>query len=286
MKLLRYRLGSEVLPGLLDSSGAIRDLSAHVPDIAGEALSESALARLAALDPVTLPLVEGKPDLAPCVGQPGKFLGIGLNYTDHAEEMDMDLPEHPILFLKATSSISGPDDDVILPRGSVATDWEVELGVVIGTKAKYVTEAEALDHVAGYCVINDVSERDFQTKLTGQWTKGKSCDTFGPTGPWLVTRDEVPDPQNLWLTCDVNGIRRQTGSTRRMVFTVAQIISHLSELMTLHPGDVIATGTPPGVGMGAKPEPVYLKNGDVMRLEIEGLGVQTQEVRAEKVEDV
>lgn len=283
MKLLRYRLGSEVRPGLLDSSGAIRDLSAHVPDIAGEALSESALARLAALDPVTLPLVAGKPDLAPCVGQPGKFLGIGLNYTDHAEEMGMALPEHPILFLKATSSICGPDDDVVLPRGSVATDWEVELGVVIGTKAKYVTETEALDHVAGYCVINDVSERDFQTKLTGQWTKGKSCDTFGPAGPWLVTRDEVPDPQNLWLTCDVNGTRRQTGNTSRMVFTVAQIISHLSQLMTLHPGDVIATGTPPGVGMGAKPEPVYLRPGDVMRLEIEGLGVQTQEARADDV---
>ncbi|NVK13261.1 MAG: fumarylacetoacetate hydrolase family protein [Rhodobacteraceae bacterium] len=283
MKLLRYRSGPEVRPGLLDSSGAIRDLSVHVPDIAGEALSDSVLARLAALDPDKLPLVDGKPDLAPCVGQPGKFLGIGLNYTDHAEEMGMDLPEHPILFLKATSSICGPCDDVILPRGSVATDWEVELGVVIGTKAKYVTETDALDHVAGYCVINDVSERDFQTKLTGQWTKGKSCDTFGPAGPWLVTRDEVPDPQNLWLTCDVNGTRRQTGSTSRMVFTVAQIVSHLSQLMTLHPGDVIATGTPPGVGMGAKPEPVYLKAGDVMRLEIEGLGVQAQKVRAEDI---
>ncbi len=281
MKLLRYRMGSDVRPGLLDGSGAIRDLSAHVPDIAAAALSDSALARLAGLDPRALPLVEGKPDLAPCVGQPGKFLGIGLNYTDHAEEMGMALPEHPILFLKATSSICGPDDDVILPRGSVATDWEVELGVVIGTKAKYVTEAEALDHVAGYCVINDVSERDFQTKLTGQWTKGKSCDTFGPVGPWLVTKDEVPDPQNLWLTCDVNGTRRQTGNTSRMVFTVAEIISHLSQLMTLHPGDVIATGTPPGVGMGAKPEPVFLRAGDMMRLEIEGLGVQTQKVRAD-----
>ncbi|WP_264211230.1 fumarylacetoacetate hydrolase family protein [Leisingera thetidis] len=281
MKLLRYRAGTEVRPGLLDTTGAIRDLSGHVPDITGAVLGDAALARLAALDPEMLPLAEGEPELAPCVGQAGKFLGIGLNYTDHAEEMGMALPEHPILFLKATSSICGPDDDVLLPRGSVAADWEVELGVVIGTAAKYVSEAEALDHVAGYCVINDVSERDFQTKLTGQWTKGKSCDTFGPVGPWLVTRDEVQDPQNLWLTCDVNGERRQTGSTGTMVFTVAQIISHLSGLMTLHPGDVIATGTPPGVGMGIKPAPVYLKPGDVMRLEIEGLGVQTQTVRAD-----
>ncbi|MFY0308738.1 fumarylacetoacetate hydrolase family protein [Leisingera sp. D0M16] len=281
MKLLRYRTGGDVRPGLLDSAGAVRDLSAHVPDITGAVLDDATLARLAALDPQTLPLVPGTPDLAPCVGQAGKFLGIGLNYTDHAEEVGMALPEHPILFLKATSSMVGANDDVVLPRGSVASDWEVELGVVIGTAAKYVTEAEALDHVAGYCVINDVSERDYQTKLTGQWTKGKSCDTFGPVGPWLVTRDEVPDPQDLWLTCDVNGERRQTGSTRTMVFTVAQIIAHLSQLMTLHPGDVIATGTPPGVGMGIKPAPVYLKPGDVMRLEIEGLGVQTQTVRAD-----
>lgn len=282
MKLLRYRSREGTRPGLLDSSGAIRDLSAHIPDITGPVLDDATLARLAALDSATLPVVEGTPDLEPCVGHVGKFLGIGLNYTDHAEEMGMELPEHPILFLKAASSIAGANDDVVLPRGSVAADWEVELGVVIGTAAKYVSEEQALDHVAGYCVINDVSERDFQTKLTGQWTKGKSCDTFGPIGPWLVTRDEVPDPQNLWLTCDVNGERRQTGSTSRMVFTVAQIISHLSQLMTLHPGDVIATGTPPGVGMGAKPEPDYLKPGDVMRLEIEGLGVQTQRVRADE----
>ncbi|MEW2912933.1 fumarylacetoacetate hydrolase family protein [Leisingera sp. JC11] len=281
MKLLRYRAGEEIRPGLLDSEGAVRDLSAHVPDITGEVLDDATLNRLAGLDPQMLPPVEGAPALAPCVGQTGKFLGIGLNYTDHAEEMGMALPEHPILFLKATSSIVGANDDVILPRGSVAADWEVELGAVIGSAAKYVTEEDALKHVAGYCVINDVSERDFQTKLTGQWTKGKSCDTFGPIGPWLVTRDEVPDPQNLWLTCDVNGDRRQTGNTSTMVFSVAQIISHLSQLMTLHPGDVIATGTPPGVGMGAKPEPVYLKPGDVMRLEIEGLGVQTQKVRAD-----
>ncbi|WP_291729188.1 fumarylacetoacetate hydrolase family protein [Leisingera sp. F5] len=281
MKLLRYRAGGEVRPGLLDSKGAIRDLSAHVPDITGAVLGDEALARLAALDPAELPLVEGNLELAPCAGQTGKFLGIGLNYTDHAEEMGMALPEHPILFLKASSSICGPDDDVILPRGSVAADWEVELGVVIGTAAKYVSEGDALNHVAGYCVVNDVSERDYQTKLTGQWTKGKSCDTFGPIGPWLVTRDEVPDPQNLWLTCDVNGARQQAGTTATMVFTVAQIISHLSQLMTLQPGDVIATGTPPGVGMGRKPQPVYLQPGDVMRLEIEGLGVQTQTVRAD-----
>ncbi|MFW8633693.1 fumarylacetoacetate hydrolase family protein [Cribrihabitans pelagius] len=281
MKLLRYRARDGVRPGLLDASGALRDLSAHVADITGATLDDATLARLAALDPETLPRAAGTPSLAPCVGSPGKFLGIGLNYSDHAAEAGMAVPEHPILFLKATSSIAGPDDDVVLPRGSVAADWEVELGVVIGRAAKYVSEAEALEHVAGYCVINDVSERDFQTKLTGQWTKGKSCDTFGPIGPWLVTRDAVPDPQALRLTCDVNGERRQTGSTSTMVFTVAQIISHLSQLMTLHPGDVIATGTPPGVGMGMKPEPVYLKPGDVMRLEIEGLGVQTQTVRAE-----
>lgn len=281
MKLLRYRLNGDVRPGLLDSAGRIRDLSDHVPDLTGAALDDTTLARLARLDPATLPLVAGEVELAPCVAQPGKFLGIGLNYTDHAAELGMALPEHPILFLKATSSITGPNDAVMLPRGSQATDWEVELGVVIGTAAKYVSEDQALEHVAGYCVINDVSERDYQTKLTGQWTKGKSCDTFGPIGPWLVTRDAVPDPQNLWLTCDVNGERMQTGNTSRMVFTVAQIISHLSELMTLHPGDVIATGTPPGVGMGMKPQPIYLKPGDEMRLEIEGLGVQTQRVRAD-----
>ncbi|KIC12572.1 2-hydroxyhepta-2,4-diene-1,7-dioate isomerase [Leisingera sp. ANG-M1] len=281
MKLLRYRAEGEVRPGLLDGAGRVRDLSAHVPDITGAVLDDAALGRLAALDAEALPLVEGPVDLAPCVGQAGKFLGIGLNYTDHAEEMGLALPEHPILFLKATSSMTGANDDVVLPRGSVAADWEVELGVVIGTAAKYVTEADALSHVAGYCVINDVSERDYQTKLAGQWTKGKSCDTFGPIGPWLVTQDEVADPQDLWLTCDVNGERRQSGHTGTMVFTVAQIISHLSQLMTLHPGDVIATGTPPGVGMGIKPEPVYLKAGDVMRLEIEGLGVQTQTVRAD-----
>jgi 2-keto-4-pentenoate hydratase/2-oxohepta-3-ene-1,7-dioic acid hydratase in catechol pathway len=270
-----------VRPGLMDDGGIVRDLSGHIADISGEVLDDAALARLAELDPASLPAVDGDIDLAPCVGGVGKFLCIGLNYSDHAEEAGMPIPEHPILFMKANSAIAGPNDDVVIPRGSTATDWEVELGVVIGTAAKYVTEAEALDHVAGYCVINDVSERDFQIKLTGQWTKGKSCDTFGPIGPWLVTRDEVADPQNLALSCDVNGKRMQTGNTGKMIFTVAQIISHLSQLMTLHPGDVIATGTPPGVGMGMKPDPVYLKPGDVMELEIEGLGRQRQNLRAD-----
>ncbi|MGR3760338.1 fumarylacetoacetate hydrolase family protein [Roseobacteraceae bacterium NS-SX3] len=281
MKLLRYRTGGEIRPGMLDANGKVRDLSAHVDDIAGAALADASLARLAALDPQALPLAGGSVELAPCVGGVGKFLCIGLNYSDHAEEAGMPVPEHPILFMKATSAIAGPNDDVILPRGSTATDWEVELGVVIGKAAKYVSEAEALAHVAGYCVVNDVSERDFQTRLTGQWTKGKSCDTFGPIGPWLVTRDEVPDPQALALSCDVNGKRMQTGTTGKMIFSVAQIIAHLSGLMTLHPGDVIATGTPPGVGMGMKPAPVYLKRGDVMELEIEGLGRQRQKVRAD-----
>jgi 2-keto-4-pentenoate hydratase/2-oxohepta-3-ene-1,7-dioic acid hydratase in catechol pathway len=207
---------------------------------------------------------------------------IGLNYSDHAAETNQPIPEHPILFMKANSAIVGPNDTVMLPRGSKASDWEVELGVVIGRKAKYVSEADALKCVAGYCVINDVSERDFQTRLTGQWTKGKSCDTFGPTGPWLVTRDEVKDPQNLAMYLDVNGKRMQTGNTATMIFTVAQIVSHLSQLCTLHPGDIISTGTPPGVGMGMKPKPRYLKDGDVMELSIEGLGIQRQKVKAEK----
>ncbi|MDE4173146.1 fumarylacetoacetate hydrolase family protein [Phaeobacter sp. PT47_59] len=281
MKLLRYRVGAEVRPGMMDADGVVRDLSGQVADITGAMLGDAELARLAALDPASLPAVEGDVDIAPCVGDVGKFLCIGLNYSDHAEEAGMAIPEHPILFMKATSAIVGANDDVVLPRGSVAGDWEVELGVVIGKTAKYVSEEEAQDHVAGYCVVNDVSERDFQIKLTGQWTKGKSCDTFGPIGPWLVTRDEVADPQNLALSCDVNGKRMQTGTTGKMIFSVAEIISHLSQLMTLHPGDVIATGTPPGVGMGIKPDPVYLKPGDVMELEIEGLGRQRQSVRSD-----
>lgn len=278
MKLVRYGdVGSE-RPGMIGADGVLRDLSAEVSDIAGDVLSDAGLEALRALDPSTLPAVAGSPRLGPCVGGIGKFMCIGLNYSDHAAETGADIPQHPILFFKANSAIVGADDSVSMPRGSTHTDWEVELGVVIGTEAKYVSKETALDHVAGYCVVNDVSERHFQTQLTGQWTKGKSCDTFGPTGPWLVTRDEVPDPQNLGMWLDVNGKRMQTGNTSTMIFTVAEIIAHLSGLMTLHPGDVISTGTPPGVGMGIKPEPVYLKAGDVMELEIEGLGRQRQNV--------
>ncbi|WP_420860393.1 fumarylacetoacetate hydrolase family protein [Algirhabdus cladophorae] len=278
MKLVRYGdMGAEK-PGMIDSDGTLRDLSAHVSDITGDMLSDASLAALGALDPASLPVVAGSPRIGACVGNIGKFLCIGLNYSDHAAETGADIPKHPILFFKANSAIVGPNDDVVMPRGSTHTDWEVELGVVIGTKAKYVTKENALDHVAGYCVVNDVSERHFQTQLTGQWTKGKSCDTFGPTGPWLVTRDEVEDVQNLSMSLDVNGKRMQTGNTNTMIFTVAEIIEHLSGLMTLHPGDVITTGTPPGVGMGIKPAPVYLKKGDVMSLTIEGLGTQTQKV--------
>lgn len=278
MKLVRYgEVGAEK-PAILDNAGMLRDISAHVDDIAGDALSDASLARLNALDVAALPIVEGRPRIGPCVGNVGKFLCIGLNFSDHAAEAGMDIPAHPILFMKATSSIVGAYDDVVMPRGSTATDWEVELGVVIGKTAKYVSEADALDHVAGYCIVNDVSERDYQTKLTGQWTKGKSCDTFGPIGPWLVTRDEISDPQNLDMSLDVNGKRMQTGNTDTMIFSVAEIIAHLSTLMTLHPGDVISTGTPPGVGMGIKPEPVYLNVGDTMDLSIAGLGFQQQVV--------
>ncbi len=281
MKLVRYGEAGQERPGMIDANGALRDLSAHVDDITGATLSDAALDKLRALDPASLPAVDGSPRIGPCVGNVGKFMCIGLNYSDHAAETGMAEPDHPILFMKATSAIIGPNDTVMIPRGSKKTDWEIELGVVIGKAAKYVSEAEALDYVAGYCVANDVSERDFQTQLTGQWTKGKSCDTFGPIGPWLVTRDEVPDPQKLSMSCDVNGQRRQTGTTDTMIFTVAQIIEHLSQLFTLQPGDVIATGTPPGVGMGIKPEPVFLKEGDVMELEIEGLGRQRQTLGAD-----
>lgn len=277
MKFVRYGdMGAEKA-GLMDGD-TLRDLSAHVADITGDMLDDATLDKLRSLDPATLPAVSGTPRIGACVGNIGKFLCIGLNYSDHAAETGAAIPEHPILFLKANSAVIGPNDDVVMPRGSTHTDWEVELGVVIGKTAKYVYKEKALDHVAGYCVINDVSERHFQTQLTGQWTKGKSCDTFGPTGPWLVTRDEVADPQNLAMSLDVNGKRMQTGNTSTMIFTVAEIIEHLSGLMTLHPGDVITTGTPPGVGMGMKPEPVYLKVGDVMELTIQGLGQQRQEV--------
>ena len=278
MKLVRYGNEGAERPGLIDTDGALRDLSAHIEDIDGRMLDDASLDSLRAIDTSSMPRVEGTPRFAPIVGNIGKYLCIGLNYSDHAAETGAAIPEHPILFFKANSAIVGANDDVIMPRGSTHTDWEVELGVVIGSTAKYVSEQEALSHVAGYCIVNDVSERHFQTQLTGQWTKGKSCDTFGPTGPFLVTRDEVPDPQALDMSLDVNGKRMQTGNTSTMIFTVAQIISHLSQLMTLHPGDIITTGTPPGVGMGIKPDPIYLQKGDVMELRITGLGKQRQRV--------
>lgn len=278
MKLVRYGEAGAEKPGMLDADGNLRDLSNHVDDIAGDVLSDVGLKPLRVLDPTKLPLVDGDPRLGACVGKIGKFMCIGLNYKDHAIETGNPFPKHPVLFMKATSAVVGPNDDVSMPRGSTRTDWEVELGVVIGKAAKYVSKEDALDYVAGYCVINDVSERHFQLDLSGNWTKGKSSDTFGPTGPWLVTRDEVEDVQNLSMSLDVNGKRMQSGNTNTMIFTVAEIIEHLSGLMTLHPGDVISTGTPPGVGMGMKPEPVYLKKGDVMELTIQGLGTQRQSV--------
>lgn len=278
MKLVRYGEAGSEKPGMIDAENALRDLSGVIYDLDGPNLGDETLDRLRALDPATLPLVEGNPRIGPCVSSIGKFMCIGLNYADHAAESGLDLPKHPILFMKATSAVVGPNDTVMIPRGSEKTDWEVELGVVIGKECKYATQANALDYVAGYCLCNDVSERHFQTQLSGNWTKGKSCDTFGPTGPWLVTKDEISDVQNLAMSLDVNGKRMQTGNTNTMIFTVAEIIEHLSSLMTLHPGDVISTGTPPGVGMGIKPDPIYLKAGDVMELEIEGLGRQRQEV--------
>ena len=282
MKLVRYGNEGREKPGLIDADGLLRDLSGHVADINGPALSKDSLKMLYDIDPASLPAVSGAPRLGACVGDIGKFMCIGLNYSDHAAETGADIPEHPILFMKATSAVVGANDTVMLPRGSTHTDWEVELGVVIGTPCKYVSVEEALDYVAGYFVSNDVSERHFQTKLAGQWTKGKSCDTFGPIGPWLVTSDEIADPQNLDMGLDLNGQRMQTGNTSTMIFTVAECISHLSQMMTLLPGDVISTGTPPGVGMGIKPEPIYLKEGDVMNVWIEGLGQQTQTVGQDK----
>ena len=282
MKLLRYgEIGAEK-PGMMDADGNIRDLSAHVADITGAILGEDTLAKLRALDPTSLPLVEGNPRLGACVGDIGKFMCIGLNFTDHAEETGNPIPEHPILFMKANSAICGPNDDTVRPRGSVHLDYEVELGIVIGKAAKYVSEDEAEDYIAGYCVCNDVSERHFQTQLSGNWTKGKSCDTFGPTGPWMVTRDEITDVQNLDMTLEVNGQRRQTGNSRTMIFTCNQIVAHLSTLMTLHPGDVISTGTPPGVALGKGMDgPDYLNDGDVVEVYIEGLGTQRQTVVAD-----
>lgn len=280
MKLLRYGPEGAEKPGLLESNGAIRDLSGVIPDLSGAVLTDAGMAALRALDPDDLPVVTGSPRLGPCVGHVGKFLCIGLNYSDHAAETGATPPSEPILFHKATSAICGPNDDVIIPKGSEQTDWEVELGVIIGTAARYVDEADAMNHVAGYCVINDVSERHFQAHRGGQWTKGKSADTFGPIGPWLVTRDEVPDPQALSMWLDVDGTRRQTGNTATMIFGVAHLVHYVSQFMSLHPGDVISTGTPPGVGLGMKPVPVYLKPGQEMHLGIEGLGEQRQKVRA------
>jgi 2-keto-4-pentenoate hydratase/2-oxohepta-3-ene-1,7-dioic acid hydratase in catechol pathway len=280
MKLLRYGPVGAEKPGILDAGGHLRDLSAHVADIAGGVLTPEGLDRLRAINPESLPVVTGNPRLGACVGHIGKFICVGLNYADHAAESGMAVPPEPVLFMKATSAVCGPDDDVIIPRGSVKTDWEVELGVVIGKAASYVDEADAMDHVAGYCVINDVSERAFQMERSGQWTKGKSADTFGPIGPWLVTADEVRDPQNLSMWLEVDGHRYQNGSTKTMVYGVRHLVSYISQFMSLQPGDVISTGTPPGVGHGMKPDPVYLRPGQVMTLGIEGLGEQRQSTRA------
>jgi ureidoglycolate lyase/2,4-diketo-3-deoxy-L-fuconate hydrolase len=277
MRLLRHGPAGLERPGILDAQGQVRDLAGIVHDIAGATLTDAGLNSLRALDPRTLPLVAPGTRLGPCVGQVGKFICIGLNYADHAAESGMPIPAEPVVFGKWTSAIVGPDDDVQIPPGSTKTDWEVELGVVIGEGGRQIAEADALRHVAGYCVVNDVSEREYQLERGGQWDKGKGCDTFGPIGPWLVTRDEVPDPQRLPLWLELNGRRMQDGNTRTMVFGVAQIVSYLSRFMSLQPGDVISTGTPPGVGLGQKP-PLYLRAGDVMRLGIEGLGEQTQRV--------
>ncbi len=279
MKLLRYGNPGEEKPGLLDSQNKLRDLSGVIADVAGPALLPDSLDKLRKLDPSTLPLVSGTPRLGPCVAQVGKLICAGPNYSDHAAESGMAVPKEPILFMKATSAISGPNDDIVIPRGSEKTDWEVELGVVIGKPAKYVSEADALSHVAGYCVVNDVSERAFQLEGTGQWLKGKSADTFAPIGPWLVTADEVPDSGNLDLWLDVDGSRRQNGSTKTLIFNVPYLVSYISRFMSLQPGDIIATGTPPGVGHGQKP-PVYLRPGSDVRLGVEGLGEQHQRVVA------
>ena len=281
MKLVRYGSRGEERPGVVDRAGRIRDVSGYVKDIGGAALDPDELAKLAALDPDSLPLVDGNPRIGPCVTGVGKFICIGLNYSDHAAETGATVPPEPIIFMKATSAITGPNDDLLLPRGSEKTDWEVELGIVIGRKAKYVSEAEALDYVAGYCTVHDVSERAFQIERHGQWTKGKSCDSFGPIGPWLVTKDAVQNPQNLPMWLKVNGETMQNGSTRTMVYGPAYLVSYLSQFMSLQPGDVISTGTPPGVGMGMKP-PRFLKAGDVVELGVEGLGNQRQQVKLDE----
>jgi len=280
MKLLRYGPKGSEKPGLLDAEGKIRDLSGVVSDITGAELSPASLKKLAAIDPATLPLVEGSPRYGVPVNGVSKFIAVGLNFADHAAESNLPIPAEPVLFTKAVSCLQGPNDPVMIPRGSEKTDWEVELGVVIGSRASYGTEAQALDHVAGYVLINDVSERAFQIERGGTWDKGKGCDTFGPVGPWMVTSDEVGDPQNLGMWLDVNGQRKQDGSSKTMIFPISKLVSYISEFMTLEPGDLITTGTPPGVGMGQKPEPVYLKAGDEIRLGIEKLGEQRQIVVA------
>jgi 2-keto-4-pentenoate hydratase/2-oxohepta-3-ene-1,7-dioic acid hydratase in catechol pathway len=286
MKLVRYGQPGKEKPGLIDAAGKLRDLSGVVSDIGPDQLSDKVLAKLAKLKTDKLPLVKGKPRMACPVANVRKFIAIGLNYADHAAESNLPVPKEPIVFMKATSSIQGPNDDVMLPKGSVKSDWEVELGIVIGKHASYVSQKDALDYVAGYCTINDVSEREYQIERGGTWDKGKGCDTFGPIGPWMVTKDEVPNVQNLKMFLDVNGQRMQTGTTKTMIFGVTKLVSYVSQFMTLEPGDIITTGTPPGVGMGikkdGKPAPVYLKKGDVMHLGIEGLGEQTQKVVAFK----
>ena len=286
MKLVRYGKPGKEKPGLIDADGKLRDLSSVIPDVSPQYLGDAMLAKLRKIKTASLPLVKGKPRLGCPVAHVGKFIAIGLNYADHAAESGMPIPKEPIVFMKATTCIQGPNDDVMLPKNSVKTDWEVELGVVIGTTARYVSQKDALNHVAGYCLINDVSEREYQIERGGTWDKGKGCDTFGPIGPWLVTRDDVPNPQKLDMWLDLNGERMQTGNTKTMIFGVAKLVSYVSQFMTLMPGDVITTGTPPGVGMGIKKNgkaaPVYLKRGDTMALSIEGLGEQHQTVIAYK----
>lgn len=280
MKLLRFGPKGKEMPGMLDNKGVVRDLSAVLPDLRASDLGQSSLQRLAAIDPTTLPAVAEPGRIATPWADVGKFLCVGLNYSDHAAESGMEVPAEPVLFMKANSCVIGCNDPVVLPRESVKSDWEVELGVVIGTTARYVSEEDALRHVAGYCVVNDLSEREYQLERGGQWDKGKGCDTFGPIGPWLVTADEVPDPQALEMWLEVNGHRYQSGNTKTMVFGVAFLVSYISRFMTLRPGDIISTGTPPGVGLGQKPDPVYLKPGDRIRLGIAGLGEQSQTVHA------
>ena len=275
MKLLRVGPLGQEKPAMYDRHGAYRDLSAHIKDLSGDVLHDEGLAKLRNIDEESLPILDANIRIGACVGHVGKFICIGLNYSDHAAETGMTLPDEPVLFFKATSAICGPNDDVLIPRNSTKTDWEVELGIIIGKEARYVSEGTAMDHVAGYCVINDVSERSFQLERSGQWVKGKSADTFGPIGPWLVTRDEVADPQNLKMWLEVDGHRYQEGSTATMVFGVRHLVSHISQFMSLQAGDVISTGTPPGVGMGQNPQ-IYLKEGQVMSLGIEGLGEQEQ----------